>query len=99
MFRYRHHYHIQDGSRNYFYLLELSRELPDAEDRETAQDVLRRNAFWANTDSITISMVHPDESREARRQAVEWVTRARREFDQDNHGGLGLPALHRAPPL
>ena len=30
-------------------------------------------------------MVHPDEPKEFRRQAVEWVRRARREFDLENH--------------
>ena len=83
-FRYRHHSHIQDGSRNFYYLVELVRDLPEAEDRETAQVVLTRNSFWAHPENIVISMMG-DEDKEVRREAVNWVKRARQEFDPAKH--------------
>ena len=83
-FRYRHHSHIQDGSKNFYYLVELARDLPEAADRETAQEVLQRNSFWAHPENIVVSMMG-DEDKEVRREAVNWVKRAREEFDQENH--------------
>ena len=83
-FRYRHCSHIQDGSRNFYYLLELSRDLPEAADCQTAQEVLTRNSFWAHPENIVVSMMG-DEDKEVRREAVNWVRRARAEFDEANH--------------
>ena len=83
-FRYRHHSHIQDGSRNFYYLVTLTCDLSEADDRMTAQEVLSRNSFWAHPENVTISMMG-DEDREVRRQAVNWVKRARAEFDPTNH--------------
>ena len=83
-FRYRHHSHIQDGSKNFHYLIELVSDLPEAEDRETAHVVLNRNSFWAHPENIVISMMG-DEDKEVRREAVNWVKRARQEFDPANH--------------
>ena len=83
-FRYRHHTHIQDGSRNFYYLVELVQDLPEAADRETAQEVLQRNSYWAHPENIVVSMMG-DEDKEVRRKAVSWVKRAREEFDLENH--------------
>ena len=78
-FRYRYHTHIQDGSRNYYYLLELTRDLPEAADCQTAQEVLNRNSFWAHPENLVVSMMG-DVDEEVRREAVNWVKRAREGF-------------------
>ena len=89
-FQYRHHSHIQDGSRNFYYLVELTHDLPEATDCQTAQEVLNRNSFWAHPENIVLSMMG-DEDREIRRQAVTWVKRARQEFDPASHPRQFLP--------
>ena len=43
-FRFRHHSHVQDGSKNFNYLVESTQDLPEAADRETAQ--LSSNPSW-----------------------------------------------------
>ena len=59
---------IQDGSRNFFYLLELLRDLhPD--DQKIAQEVLSFNAYWAHPESIVISMIN-DEKEAIRSQVM-----------------------------
>ena len=65
-FMYRKRPHIQDGSRNYFFLISLLHDLhPD--DQAIARDVLSFNAFWAHPESIVISMLN-DEREEVRRE-------------------------------
>ena len=83
-FKFRHHSHIQDGSKNFYYLVELTQDLPDAADRETAQKVLQRNSFWAHPENLVVSMMG-DKDKEVRREAVNWVKRAREEYDPANH--------------
>ena len=68
----------------------MNRELPEAADFETSQNVLNRNSFWAHPENIIISMMG-DDDREVRRQAVNWVKRARDEFDPVNHPRQFIP--------
>ena len=82
-FRFRSNPHIQDGSKNFFYLIELSRSL-EAQDRDITQNVLQYNAFWAHPENVTISML-ADENEEVRRKAVNWIMKAREEFDDSSH--------------
>ena len=67
--------HIQNGATNFFYLLELSRDLPK-DDMEIAQKVLQDNAHWAHSENITIAML-ADHREEVRRKAVLNIMRAR----------------------
>ena len=82
-FRFKSRQHIQDGSRNFFYLIELTRDL-DPKDCEIAQATLQNNAFWAHGENITVSMLG-DDREEVRRQAVLWIKRAREEFSAEDH--------------
>ena len=67
--------HIQNGATNFFYLLELSRDLPK-DDMEIAQKALQDNAHWAHSENITIAML-ADHREEIRRKAVLNIMRAR----------------------
>ena len=55
-FRFKWKSHIQDGSRNFFYLVELTRSLNE-EDMLIAQGVLQNNSFWAHTENIILAML------------------------------------------
>ena len=67
-FKFKSNPHIQDGARNYFYLLELSRNIK-VEDKNIAFKVLQDNAHWAHSENITIAMLS-DKREEVRRKAV-----------------------------
>ena len=82
-FKFKCFPHIQEGARNYYYLVELSRSLPE-KDMVIAQRVLQVNAFWPHSENLTISMLS-DSREEVRRKAVLWVMKARREFNPDLH--------------
>ena len=55
-FKYKSSPHIQEGARNYFFLVELSRSLVE-EDKNIAFKVLQDNSYWAHSENITISML------------------------------------------
>ena len=76
-FRFKCYPHIQDGARNFFTLVELSRDLQD-QDMLVAQGVLQNNAHWAHPENIIISMLS-DDREELRRRAVLHIMKARRE--------------------
>ena len=88
-FKFKAAPHIQDGSLNFFYVLELTRDLPE-EDRMIAQRVLQDNSFWAHTENLLISMMK-DEDKEIRRRAVLWILRARKGFCQEDHPRQFVP--------
>ena len=67
--------HIQNGATNFFYLIELSRDLPK-EDMEITHKVLQDNAHWAHSENITIAML-ADTREEVRRKAVLRIMKAR----------------------
>ena len=90
-FRFRYHAHIQDGSRNFYFLIEQSRVL-EQKDTATAQKVLQDNAFWAHPENIIVSMMG-DEDQEVRVKAVDWVRRARLEFNPE------APPRQFVPPM
>ena len=75
--------HIQEGARNYFFLLELSKDLVK-EDMTIAQRVLQDNSFWAHSENLVISMLS-DQREEVRRKGVLRILQARREFDPESH--------------
>ena len=55
-FKFKTRLHIQNGATNFFYLIELSRDLPK-EDMEIAHKVLQDNAHWAHSENIAIAML------------------------------------------
>ena len=74
-FRFKSRPHIQDGAKNFFYLVELSRNMIK-EDKEITQKVLQDNAHWAHSENITIAML-ADDREEIRRKAVLYIMKAR----------------------
>ena len=58
--------HIQSGSRNFFFVLDLTRELEKA-DRAIARKVMQDNSYWAHAENLIISMLG-DEREEVRRK-------------------------------
>ena len=80
-FRFKCYPHIQEGARNFFTLVELSRDLQD-QDMIVAQAVLQNNAHWAHPENIIISMLS-DAREELRRRAVLYIMKARREHIDD----------------
>ena len=88
-FQFKCNPHIQDGARNYFYLVELSRDLSE-EDMLIAQRVLQDNAYWPHAENVVISMMS-DTREEVRRKAVLWIMKARREFDPATHPRQFIP--------
>ena len=81
-FKFKCHPHIQDGAKNYYYLVDLSRSLP-RQDMEIAQKVLQDNAYWPHGENLAIAMLS-DSREEIRRKAVLWVMKARREHNPDS---------------
>ena len=82
-FQYKCYPHIQDGARNYFFLLELTKDLKE-KDKLIAQKVLQDNAHWPHSENILISML-ADQREEVRRRAVLLIMKARREFKIEEH--------------
>ena len=80
-FRFKCYPHIQDGARNFFTLVELSRDLQD-QDMLVAQGVLQNNAHWAHPENIIISMLS-DDREELRRKAMLHIMKTRREHIDD----------------
>ena len=74
-FKFKTRPHIQNGATNFFYLIELSRDLPK-EDMEITHKVLQDNAHWAHSENITIAML-ADSREEVRRKAVLRIMKAR----------------------
>ena len=82
-FQFKCHPHIQDGAKNYFTLVELTRDLRE-QDMLIAQKVLQDNAHWPHHENIVITMLS-DRREEVRRRAVLYIMRARRDFNVDEH--------------
>ena len=82
-FRFKCYPHIQEGAKNFFYLVEMTKELEE-QDMLVAQGVLQYNAHWPHPENIIISMLS-DEREEVRRRAVLYIMRARREFNPDEN--------------
>jgi hypothetical protein len=82
-FRFKCRPHIQDGALNFFYLVELTRDL-DPEDRRIGQKVLQDNAHWPHSENLLIAMLG-DPREEIRRKAVLRILKARREYEQGVH--------------
>ena len=66
-FQFKCHPHIQDGAKNYFTLVELTRDLRE-QDMLIAQKVLQDNAHWPHHENIGITMLS-DRREEVRRRA------------------------------
>ena len=88
-FQFKSHPHIQDGAKNCFYLVELSRDLHPV-DMNIAQSVLSHNSYWAHPENITIGMLS-DEREELRHRAVLWIQKARQEFNPETHPRQFVP--------
>ena len=81
--------HIQKGARNFFHVMELTKDL-EKEDMAIAEKVLQDNSHWAHAENVLISMLC-DEKEEIRRKAVLQIMKARREFDATNHPRKFIP--------
>ena len=81
--------HIQAGAKNYFYLVELTKELEE-KDMLVAQRVLQTNAQWTHQENVIISMLS-DGREEVRRRAVLYITRARRQLTPDDQPRQFVP--------
>ena len=88
-FKFKCSPHIQEGARNYFFLVELSRDLL-GEDMLIAQRVLQDNSFWAHSENMVISMF-TDKREEVRRKGVLRIMKARRVFDPETHPRQFIP--------
>ena len=88
-FMFKRFPHIQSGSRNFFYVLKLTRDL-EKEDKAIAQKVLQDNSYWAHTENLIISMMC-DDREEVRRRAALMILKARREFDITKHPRKFIP--------
>ena len=80
-FEFKHKNHIQDAARNYFFLVELSREL-DKEYKAIIERVLQTNAFWPHSENILIAMLK-DSREKVRRMAVTRIQKAREIFNPE----------------
>ena len=90
-FKFKCSPHIQSGSLNFFFLVELSRDKAmSKEDKVIAQKVLQDNAHWAHSENLIISMLG-DEREEVRRRGVLRIKKARREFNPDQHPRQFIP--------
>ena len=82
-FQVKCHPHCQDGAQNFFYMVQLLQDLPEA-DREIASEVLQRNAFWAHPENMLIGFL-ADKNIPIRTKAVDCILKARHDFDTSNH--------------
>ena len=55
-FQFKCFTHIQEGARNYFFLVQLSKDLVE-EDKIIAQRVLQCNFVWSHSENLVISML------------------------------------------
>ena len=70
-FNIKENSHCQKGATNFFYMMELARDLNPAS-RATVERVLQDNAYWAHPENIVIAML-ADEREEIRRKAVLYI--------------------------
>ena len=82
-FRFKRYPHIQEGAQNFFFLVEMSKDL-QVKDKMVAHKVLQDNAHWAHSENILISMLS-DHREEIRRRAVLQIMKARRDFKPEKH--------------
>jgi hypothetical protein len=75
--------YILDGSRNFQFLLDLSRDLCE-DDQQIVQRVMQDNSHWAHPENVILSCLG-DSREEVRRKGVLYVMKARREFDAESH--------------
>ena len=72
---------MQDGARNFQFLLDLSHDLPEA-DQMIVQRVMADNAHWCHPENVAIGCLSdPDET--VRRRGVQYILEARRLFDKE----------------
>ena len=76
-FRVKCHPHIQDGSRHFYYMVELSKDL-ERDARDVIDKVLDDNSHFAHPESIVISLL-ADPREELRRKGVLHILAARLE--------------------
>ena len=74
-FRIKSRPHIQDGARNFQYLLDLSHDLCQ-EDQIIVHCVMQDNSHWAHPENVILSCIG-DEREEVRQKAVLYIMAAR----------------------
>ena len=74
-FRVKCEPHIQDGSKHFFYMIELSKDL-DQEARMVVERVMSGNAHFAHPENIAIALLS-DPREELRRKGVLFIMAAR----------------------
>ena len=67
-FNIKDHSHCQQGAKNFFYMMELSRDLT-TDSRKTDERVMQINSYWAHIENILIAMLG-DSRKVVRRRAV-----------------------------
>ena len=70
-FRVKCQPHIQDGSKHFYYMVELSRDLNE-EAKQVVEKVLQDISHFAHSESIVISLL-ADEREELRRKGVLYI--------------------------
>ena len=70
-FHIKNHSHCQEGAKNLFNVIELSKELPLGS-QQTIERVLGYNPYWAHPENILIAMLK-DEEETIRRRAVLYI--------------------------
>lgn len=73
--------HCQDGARHFQFLLDLSRDLCE-EDQKTLRKVMQDNAHWAHPENVVIGCLS-DAREEIRRKGVQYILEARKVFDPE----------------
>ena len=88
-FRIKMNPHCQSGAENFFYMVELGRDLPIS-DQATLHRVLQTNSFWGHAENLLIGML-ADSRNVIREKAVLSILAARRKYDQEAHPRKFLP--------
>ena len=72
---------MQDGARDFQFLLDLSRNLPAAE-QQIVQKVMGDNGHWCHAENVVNSCLS-DQDETVRRRGVQYILQARREYNKE----------------
>ena len=86
------HPHCQEGSKNFFKLIQLVMDLPK-DFQDIVLPVLQWNGWWAHPENIVIGML-ADDREVIRTKAVHYIMAARRERDPDNLRKFVIPKIN-----
>lgn len=90
-FHIKSHPHCQDGSKNFFKLIQLVMELPKTF-HDIVLPVLQWNGWWAHPENIIIGMLS-DDRKVIRTKAVLYIMAARKEKDSDKLRKFVVPKI------